>query len=337
MKTIRNILYATLAIILMISTVACTTNTVSKPPENALEEITVILDYLPNTNHTGIYVADVLGYFAEEGLSVSIVEPAENSVTSLISAGKGEFGISYQEDVTYAHTTENPLPIRAIATIIQHNTSGFASHQDKNIIRPKDFEGKTYSGWGTPAEAAVLSAVMRADGGDFNQLTMISSTSAGFAALENRIDLMWFFWAWDGITAQRAGMPLNYIPLAEFDPRLDYYTPVIIASNTLLEDNPAMAKRFLSAVRKGYLYSIAHPEEAAEILQKEIPEYDLDMLIESQKYLADKYIDDAVDWGIMKEEVWAGYMDFMLEYDLISSKVDPNLLFTNAFLPAVAE
>jgi len=109
------------------------------------EDITVVLDWVPNTNHTGLYVAQQLGYFEEEGLNVEIIQPSEGGSADLIAAGQGEFGISYQEQVTYARTAANPLPVKAIAAIIQHNTSGFASPVDRNILSPKDFEGKKSS------------------------------------------------------------------------------------------------------------------------------------------------------------------------------------------------
>ena len=96
--------------------------------EEGDREVTLILDYVPNTNHTGIYVAQDLGYFEDEGITLNIVEPGNDQTSAtLVGAGRGEFGVSYQEDVTYARTAEDPLPIRAIATVIKHNTSGFVS------------------------------------------------------------------------------------------------------------------------------------------------------------------------------------------------------------------
>ena len=100
-------------------------------------EVTLILDYVPNTNHTGIYVAQEKGYFEEEGITLNIVEPGNDQTSAtLVGAGRGEFGVSYQEDVTYARTAEDPLPIRAIATVIKHNTSGFVSAASKDINSP---------------------------------------------------------------------------------------------------------------------------------------------------------------------------------------------------------
>ena len=104
-----------------------------------LKKVTVILDYVPNTNHTGMYVALDKGYYKEEGLDVEIIEPTDGATATLIAQQKGTFGISYQEDVTIALTAKEPLPIKAIAALIQHNTSGFVSLADSGIESPADF------------------------------------------------------------------------------------------------------------------------------------------------------------------------------------------------------
>jgi ABC-type nitrate/sulfonate/bicarbonate transport system substrate-binding protein len=319
------------ALLLAALLAGCTGQT---PPASSKDEpVTLVLDYVPNTNHTGFYVAQEKGYFAKEGLDVTIIEPADGAVTTLIAAGQGTFGISYQEDVTYALTAEAPLPIRAIATIIQHNTSGFASYEEKGITRPADFEGKIYAGWGSPSEEAVLKAVMTADGGDFDKLTVVTGDGSGYAALKDRVDVMWFFWAWDGIASQLAGVPVNYIELREFDPRLDYYTPVIIASNNTLQNQPELTKKFLRATARGYQFCIENPQEAAAILQNHVTQYDLDMLTQSQEYLAEKYMEDTDRWGVMKDAVWADYTAFMVENGLIQKVIAPEDCYTNEFLP----
>ena len=93
--------------------------------EKKLEKITVMLDWVPNTNHTGLYVAKDKGYFKEQGLEVEIIQPSEGGTSQLVATGKAQFGVSYQEDVTMARA--NGIPVVSIAAVIQHNTSGFAS------------------------------------------------------------------------------------------------------------------------------------------------------------------------------------------------------------------
>lgn len=300
--------------------------------EGALTPVTVILDYVPNTNHTGLYAALELGYYENQGLDVTIVEPADGTTATLIAAEKGDFGISYQEDVTYALTAEDPLPIKAIATIIQHNTSGFASYVDKNITSPKDFEGKTYAGWGAPSEEAVLKAVMKSAGADPEKISIITSDGSGYNLLKDKVDLMWFFWGWDGIGAEMANVPVNYMELRELDPRLDYYTPVIIANDKTLASNPELVKKFMAATKEGYEYVIANPYEGAKIIQKFAPDYDMNMLIRSQEYLSSKYKEDSAEWGIMKDEVWDGYTEFMVENGLIEQSISAKDCYTNEYL-----
>lgn len=327
----KGILMLALCIAFMLA--GCQGGKTAQPQQDGLEKVTLVLDYVPNTNHTGFYVAQEKGCFAEEGLTVDIVEPADGAVTSLIAAGKGDFGISYQEDVTYARTAEEPLPIKAIATIIQHNTSGFASYREKNITRPSDFEGKVYAGWGSPSEEAVIKAVMTADGADFSKLSLLTSDGSSYASLKDKVDIMWFFWAWDGIASQRDGLPVNYIELRSLDQRLDYYTPVVIAKDDTLRDRGELTKKFLRAASKGYQFCMDHPEEAAQILSKHVSEYDVAMLTESQQYLASKYSEGATRWGEMKDSVWANYTDFMVEYGLIQEAIAPEECYTNEFLP----
>lgn len=297
-----------------------------------LKKVTVILDYVPNTNHTGMYVALDKGYYEAEGLDVEIVEPTDGATATLVAQQKGTFGISYQEDVTIALTSEDPLPIKTIATVIQHNTSGFVSLADSGITSPADFEGKTYAGWGGPGESAVLEACMTQAGADFSKLNIVVSDGSGFEALGKSCDLMWFFEGWDCINAAMNGCELNYMELRKLDERLDYYTPVIITSDAVIDSDPEMVKAFLRATAKGYEDAIADPDAAAEVLYGYAPDYDLEMLKQSQEYLAGKYMEDTDTWGLMKDEVWDNYTAFLQEYGVISEALPASDCYTNEFL-----
>lgn len=301
---------------------------------NKGEKVTVVLDWTPNTNHTGLYTALENGYYKDQGLDVEIVQPPEGGAASLVASGKADFGISYQEEVTYAKTSDDPLPIKAIAAVIQHNSSGFASPKDKNIKTPKDFEGKIYGGWGSESETAAIKAVMEKTGADFNKVTIADiGQDDFFTATTNSVDFAWIYEGWDVVQAKLKNFDLNFIPLNQFDKRLDYYTPVIISNETLLNDNPELAKKFMKATTEGYQFAIDNPEEAAKILVKYAPEIDEELAIESQKFLASKYKDDAPRWGEMKDEVWNNYTAFLKEYGLINKDLKPEDAYTNEFLP----
>jgi len=296
------------------------------------QKLSVMLDWFPNTNHTGLYAARDLGYYAEEGLDVNVVQPSEGSNPQLVAADKADFAVSYQEEVTMARA--QGIPIVALAAVIQHNTSGFASLASKNIKTPKDFEGKTYGGWGSPAETAVLKALMAKHNADFGKIKMVNIGSADFfASMEKGIDFSWIYQAWTGIEAQTKGMSLNFMSLRDEDPVFDYYTPVIIASEAKIAQNPELVEKFMRATAKGYAYTISNPDQAAAILMKSVPELNQDLVIASQRYLAHEYQADAPRWGEMKPEVWKNYADFMFANQLIDKNIDTGKAYTNQFLP----
>jgi ABC-type nitrate/sulfonate/bicarbonate transport system substrate-binding protein len=322
------------------SLVGCSTqNNQSKQPQDTAgkqepRKIKVLLDWVPNTNHTGLYVAKDKGYYSEEGLDVEIIQPAEGGSADLIAAGQGEFGISYQEQVTYAKTADNPLPIKAIAAIIQHNTSGFASPVGKNIKTAKDFEGKRYGGWGSPVEEAMIKALMEKEGADFTKVKMVNVGAADFfTSTEKDVDFSWIYYGWDGVASNLKSKPINFIKLQDVEKNLDFYTPVIVAKDDTIKNDPELVKKFLRATSKGYNYSVENPEDAVNSLLKFASEIDKTLAVESQKYLAKEYIADAPRWGEMKQEIWGNYSNWLFEKGLITKKLDVKEAYTNDYLP----
>jgi ABC-type nitrate/sulfonate/bicarbonate transport system substrate-binding protein len=298
----------------------------------AKTKVTVVLDWTPNTNHTGLYAAINEGYFQQEGLEVEIIEPVEGAVEQLVSAGTAQFGVSYQESVTFARA--QGVPVVSLAAVIQHNTSGFASLKEKNIVTPKDFEGKKYGGWGSPIEEATLRYLMQQDGADPDKVQIVTTGEADFfqASASGEIDYAWIFEGWAGIEARLSGMELNYIDLGKVAEVFDYYTPVLITSEKNIEENRGMVEKFMRAVAKGYQFAMKNPDAAAEILMDHAPELDRSLVMESQRYLADKYQAEASYWGMQKQEVWERYMNWLFENEFITEKVDVAKAFTNEFL-----
>ncbi|SOC39727.1 ABC transporter substrate-binding protein [Ureibacillus acetophenoni] len=297
-----------------------------------LQKVSVVLDWTPNTNHTGLYVAKEKGYFEEQGLDVEIIMPGEAGSDQLIASGNAEFGVSIQENITLART--QGVPIVSIAAVIQHNTSGFASPANLNIASPKDFEGKTYGGWGSPIEQAVLETIMNVDGADIDKLDIVNAGNADFFTMNNQgIDFAWIYYGWTGVEAELRGEQINMVYLTDFSEKLDYYTPVLATNEKMIEENPDTVKAFVAAAAKGYEDAINNPEEAAGILSAAVPELDEKLVVESQKWLSTKYQDDAPRWGEQKLEVWKNYADWMTDNGVLEGEFDPEKAFTNEFLP----
>ncbi len=308
-------------------------DSVTEPVKSETQKITIVLDWVPNTNHTGIYVARDRGYYSEAGLEAEIVQPTEGGSADLIAAGKGEFGISYQEQVTYARTASPSLPVVAIAAILPHNTSGFASMKEKNIVSPKDFENKTYGGWGSPVEDAMLRELMEKYNADFSKLSIVNIGASDFiTSVQRDVDFSWIYYGWDGIASEVKNFEINFMLLQDFDERLDFYTPTIIISEETLAAKKELVKKFLDATRKGYIYAIENPDESAEILLKNAPELDREIVLRSQQYLSSKYMPENRKWGYMEEKIWKNFSEWMFENELITQKLDYKNAYTNEFL-----
>lgn len=298
------------------------------------DKITIMLDWTPNTNHTGLYVAKDKGYFSKAGLDVQIVPPSsQGTVEQLVATGKADFGISAQEQVTDARV--QGLPLVSIATILQHNTSGFASLTDKNIHTAKDFEGKTYGGWGLPSETATIKALMEKENANFNKVKMTNIGDADPIASMSKgsIDLTWIFYGWEGIQAELAGTPLNMIWLKDINPALDDYTPVFVTNEKMIQEKSDIVRRFTQAVSEGYQYAINNPADAADILIKNAPEADPQLIKKSQAWISPHYQADAAQWGIQKATVWHNYAQWLYDHKLLDKMIDTDKAFTNNFLP----
>jgi ABC-type nitrate/sulfonate/bicarbonate transport system substrate-binding protein len=297
-----------------------------------LTNVKVVLDWTPNTNHTGLYVAKQLGYYEQEGLNVDIVQPGQSGADTMVATGEAQFGVSYQEGLTQARV--QGVPLVSIAAIIQHNTSGFASPVAKNIKSPKDFEGKTYGGWGSPAENAMIESLMQLEHADASKVKIVNIGEADyFTAVKKDIDFAWIYYGWTGVEAELRGEPINMIYLTQYSDKLDYYTPILVTNEKMIKENPDIVKRFMAATSKGYEYAIAKPDEAADILIKAAPDLDPKLVKASQKWLSPKYQDDAPRWGEQKQAVFENYAEWMYEHKLLDKKLDASKAFTNDFLP----
>ena len=304
-------------------------NTVKK------EKITFVLDWTPNTNHTGLYVAQELGFFEEAGLEVEIVQPPEDGAVVLTASGKAQFGVSFQDSLAPAFVEGESLPVTAVASVIQHNTSGIISRAGEGMDSPKGMEHHTYATWNGAIELATVENVMEADGGDFSKLELIPSTVTDeVSALKtNSVDSIWIFYGWAGVKTELEGLETDYFAFADIDPVFDYYTPVIVANNQYLEEHPQEARAFFSALSKGYGFAIENPKEAADILCAAAPELDRALVTASQEYLAEQYQADAPYWGYIDADRWNNFYQWVNDNELVEGKVLLNAGFTNDYLP----
>ncbi|MCL2341924.1 MAG: ABC transporter substrate-binding protein [Firmicutes bacterium] len=297
---------------------------------NQHTKITVVLDWTPNTNHTGLFVAKEKGYFEAEGLDVEFVQPPENGATSLVASGKAQFGIDFQDNLASAFAAD--IPVTAVAAVLQHNTSGIISLKDKNITSPKDLENRSYAPtWNLDMETAIIKHCMEVDGADFGKVNIIPDyVTNPIAAVQTNIDSTWIYYGWDGIAAKVNNVDANFFYFKDIDPTLDYYTPVIVGNNDFIKNNSDVTKKFLAACEKGYTYAVQSPDESADILVKEDPSIDPKLAKESQEWMSSQYIDEGVSWGYIDASRWNNFYKWLYDNGIVDKQIQGG--FTNEYL-----
>lgn len=335
MKFGKKLISLGLAASMLISLAACTgeTNTDQESTESGqLKKVTFVLDWTPNTNHTGVYAAIENGYYKDAGLEVEIIQPPEGGALSAVGTGNAQFGVDFQESLALALVAENPIPVTAVAAIIDHNTSGMISMKDKGIDSFDKLEGKTYATWDMPSEKAIIKQVMTDAGADYYKLKMVPNPgSDALSLMQTDVDAVWVYEGWDVMMAELAGLEYNYISFADQSPVFDFYTPVIVANNDFLESDPETARAFLSATAKGYEFAVQNPSESADILLKHVPELSPELVQKSQEYLASHYMGEKEAWGFIDESRWSAFYTWMFEQGLITRELG-NQGFTNEYL-----
>ena len=304
--------------------------------EDDLRPVRVVLDWTPNTNHGGMFLADAEGWYEEAGLDVEFIEPGDSSSLQLLAAGRADVAVSVAEEVLPARA--EGLPVRSVAAIIQHNTSSLVSLAEKGISRPRHLEGRTYGGWGGQLEQALVHQLVECDGGDPSSVKFVDVGEADYRiGLERgQYDFVWIYDAWDGVRlAEVDGVELNRIAFADHTDCIpDWYTPLIATSDSFAADDATDLGLFLSVTARGYAQAMADPAAAAEALLAVSPDLDPELVTKSAEWLSTRFVDDPDRWGAQEAEVWDSFAAFLVDAGMLEEGFDPSTAWTGEFLDA---
>jgi ABC-type nitrate/sulfonate/bicarbonate transport system substrate-binding protein len=327
-----------LALLPLIALVACGDDNNDPPAADSgavAEPVTLVLDWTPNTNHGGIYLAEANGWYDEAGVALEIIQPGESGALQAVATGNAEFAISVQEQIVPAQI--EGVPVMSIAAILQHNTSSLLALADSGIAGPADLPGHRYGGFGGQLEIELVSRLVECAGGDPSgvEFVEVGNTDYRVGLESGAFDFVWVFEGWDTLRLEQAGVDVSTIPFVEHTDCIpDWYTPLIATSTTLADRNPELVQAFMAATARGYDAAIADPTAAADALLAAAPELDEQLVRASAEYLAGQYTADAERWGEQSPEVWARFVGFLTETGLIEqAPADIDALYTNKFLP----
>jgi ABC-type nitrate/sulfonate/bicarbonate transport system substrate-binding protein len=305
--------------------------------------VRLALDWTPNTNHTGFYVADANGWYADAGVDLEVLPYGGTAPEAVVAAGQAECGISFQDSLTFAAAAG--APIRSVMAILQHTAQDIAVLADSSIRRPRDLDGKVYAGFGYPNEVPTLQAVIRNDGGTGEFDTVTLDTAAYEALYNKRADFVITFTAWEGVEASLRGIELRDFRFTDYG-FPDFYQVVLACNTDWLAANPDAARAFVGATVRGFEVAASDPDGAAAILVEQNPgvfDANPELPLASQRFMADQglLVDAAGKVGTQTLAQWTGYSSFLYEQGLLTgadgkplaAAPDYASLFTDEFLP----
>jgi len=315
------------------SSAAAPASRAAGPP---LATVKIALDYIPNVNYLGIYVAQSRGYFAAAHINAVILPYANASAEQLIQAGQTDLGISYPPDVIINNSTG--LRYRALAALVTDNTTALAVLASSGYTRPAQLNGKLYGGFGIASDPPVVSAILRADGVRhpvFKQVVLDADVITALAA--HRVDYTAVFGGIDDVTAALQGIRLRTFPYSRYlGAAGDYPNAVYVASDHDIATRGPVLARALKALAEGYEFAAAHPAAAERILiaDNQTALANATRIIDATgNATAPHFLDRSGAWGPESDADYAGLERILARAHVIKTSPPLRALYTNTLLP----
>lgn len=283
--------------------------------------MTFALDWAPNTNHIGLYVADQLGYFDEAGLDVEILPYGSTSALQLVSAGEADFGIGGQAQVQTARTSG--LDLVSVYRVTQVDTGGIIVLGDnEEVTRPADLDGTTFGSFPMPLYEALARTTIQGDGGAGEFETVNLDTGAYEALSNGRIDFTLAVLTWEGVNAEIEGHPYRSFRYQDFGVPEQQATG-IVSSDAYVSQNPEAAKAFVQALAQGYAYAAENPAEAADLLIAADPDNlgtAQELVRRSAEMMASEgyFVADGRPIGSADPAAWAEFGKFLFDNGILT-------------------
>jgi putative hydroxymethylpyrimidine transport system substrate-binding protein len=296
------------------------------------------LDFYPNADHAGIYMADKLGYFDEAGLDVSIETPSDPAAPiKLVAAGQSDLAISYEPELVLAH--EKGLDVVAVGALVNRPLASMIWLGKSGIKGVADLKGKTVATAGIPYQDDFLTTIL-------NRARVAPSTvkavNVGFGLLPallggNAQAMLGGYSNVEGVDLSQRGKDPVVTPVDQLGvPTYDEL--VLVANREALAADPQKFRLFLAALARGTEAAAAQPGAATKAVLE--ANQGLDAKLTEAEVKATLPLLTARDkgrpYGYMDPTEWADFSGWMRDNDLISSLPSPTELLSNDYLPGAA-
>ncbi len=286
------------------------------PSVDAVQKLTLILDWFPNVDHLPIYAARQQGLFAEEGLEIKIISPSGTADgLKMAASGNVDIAVSYEPQTIIA--AARGLDVMVFARLIEHPLTTLLFLKGKGIETPKDLAGKKI-GYTVPGLMDVLlDAFARV-----NDIRDYRAINVGFAIVQsltaNKVDaVMGPFKTYETVTMAHKGYEVGYFELEKWGIP-DYDELIFITSKKNMQKNQAAMAGFRRVMDRAIAQVRQNPQQALTDYFKQVPEADHKIESDAFKltlpYYATRQQLDVNQWQL--------FADFALKYGLIDKKVD---------------
>jgi putative hydroxymethylpyrimidine transport system substrate-binding protein len=250
------------------SDTAATTPTRTGP----VEKVSLVLDWFPNADHAGIYMATSKGLDRAQGADIAPSVPSDPTTTlTAVAAGKQDLGITYAPELLIARS--KGVPVKAVGAIAQVPLNSIIARSDRGITRPKDLEGKVVGIAGVPSDRALLDTVVKADGGDPSKVaTKVVGYSLSPALASGKVDaIIGAYWNIEGPDLRMKDVPITVMKLDDHGvPRYDEL--VLVTSEDAIRDRPQAIRAALAGIAAGQAAAVADAGGAVAALEKANPD-----------------------------------------------------------------
>ncbi len=235
--------------------------------------VTLVLDFVPNAVHSGIYTAQRQGFYRDRGIDLTIRQPGESTdAPKLLEAGRADFAILDIHDLGIAR--ERGLDVVGTMPIVQRPLASIIARGAGPVRRPRDLEGHTVGVTGLPSDEAVIDSEVAADGGD---PALVERVTIGFNAVSSlaagKVDAATGFWNAEGIALRRQGIPIRIFKVDRYGAP-PYPELVLTASRHTVERDPKLVDSAIAATTRGYELAAENPAQALNDLLAEVPGLD---------------------------------------------------------------
>jgi NitT/TauT family transport system substrate-binding protein len=297
-----------------------------------LEHVDLGVGFIPNVQFAPFYVAQRKGFYAAEGLEVTMEYGFENDFVALTAQGERQFAVASGDQVILARA--QGLPVVYIMQWYNRFPVGVMAPVASGIDAPEKLAGHSV---GIPglygASYVAWQALVYATGLDESSITLKSYPDFSHAAAlsQGQVDAAVVYIANEPLQLEQAGTPVNVIQVSDY---IDLVSNGLITNDTLLHDRPDLARRMVRATVRGLEYTLANPDEAFAIVRQAVPEI-TDADAPTQRAVLDASIalwKSEGPLGHSDPAAWATSVEFMRAADLIAADVEVESLYTNKLL-----